>query len=195
MKSRNRVAAHNLFPVSSEAAPVAFVLLVGPQASGKSILARTLSNELRRDGERVALIELDQIAEMALPTLPGRDTAARILGMVAGEWARADLTCVIAEGIARKDEVSIVLSHVPADVALVVVALTTPLEAALPRAEGDLTRGLSRDRDWLAARYQEWSEEIGRVSADALVNMGVLSVDQGVRQVRAAIDAARTVQR
>lgn len=98
----------------------------------------------------MALVELDQIAEMALPTLPSWDTAARIFAIVAGEWARADLTCVIAEGIASQDEVSIVLDHTPAAAAVVTVVMTTPFVAALPRAQADVTRGASRDRDWLA---------------------------------------------
>ena len=172
---------------------MAFVLLVGPQASGKSTLARALSRELRAQGERVALVELDQIAEMALPTLPSWATAAGIFGVVAGEWARADLTCVVAEGIASDDEVSIVLNRVPSDAALVVVAMTTPLEASLPRAEGDPTRGLSRDRAWLAERYREWSAQIDLIAADVLLDMGSLSVDHGVHQIRAAMETARSL--
>jgi shikimate kinase len=174
---------------------MAFVLLVGPQASGKSTVARALSKELRRRGERVALVELDQIAEMALPTLPGWDTAARIFAMVAGEWARADLTCVIAEGIASQDEVLILLDQAPAAAAIVTVVMTTPFEAALPRAQADRTRGASRDRDWLADRYQEWSVEVGSIDADVPIDASVLSVDQGVRQVHAAIESARSTRR
>jgi shikimate kinase len=174
---------------------MAFVLLVGPQASGKSTVARALGEELRRQGELVALVELDQIAEMALPTLPSWDTAARIFAMVASEWARADLTCVIAEGIASQDEVSILLSHTPAAAAIVTVVMTTPFEAALRRAQADPTRGASRDRDWLADRYQEWSTEVGRIDADVLLDASASSVDQGVRQVHAAIEAARSTRR
>ncbi|GAA1436961.1 hypothetical protein GCM10009616_37900 [Microlunatus lacustris] len=174
---------------------MAFVLLVGPQASGKSTVARALSNELRRQGELVALVELDQIAEMALPTLPSWDTAARIFAMVAGEWARADLTCIIAEGIASQDEVSILLDHTPAAAAIVTVVMTTPFEAALPRAQADPTRGASRDRDWLADRYQRWSVEVDRIDADVLLDASALSVDEGVRQVHAAIESARSSRR
>ena len=41
------------------------VLLVGPQASGRSTVARALGKELRRQGELAALVKLDPIAEMA----------------------------------------------------------------------------------------------------------------------------------
>ena len=174
---------------------MALVFLVGPQASGKSTVARALSKELRRRGELVALVELDQIAEMALPTLPSWDTAVRIFAMVAGEWARADLTCVIAEGIASQDEVSILLDHAPAAASVVTVVMTTPFEAALPRAQADATRGASRDRGWLENRYQEWSLEVGRIDADVLIDAGASSVDQGVQRVQAAIEAARSTRR
>jgi hypothetical protein len=113
---------------------------------------------------------------------------------VAGEWARADLTCVIAEGIASQDEVSILLDHTPAAAAIVTVVMTTPFEAALPRAKADPTRGASRDRDWLADRYQEWSVQVGRIDADVKIHASALSVDQGVRQVHAAIESARSTR-
>jgi len=174
---------------------MAFVLLVGPQASGKSTVARALGQELRRQGELVALVELDQIAEMALPTLPSWGTAARIFAMVAGEWARADLTCVIAEGIASQDEVWILLDHAPAAAAVVTVVMTTPFDAALRRAQSDPTREASRDREWLAERYQEWAVEVGRIEADVLLDGSASSVDQEVRQVHAAIEAARSTRR
>ena len=178
--------------VTLDALPMAFVLLVGPQASGKSTVARALSEELLREGERVALIELDQIAEMALPTLPSWDTAARIFAMVAGAWARADLTCVIAEGISSQDEVSILLDQVPATAAMITVAMTTPYEAALPRAQADPTRGASHDRDWLAERYQEWSLEKVRISADVLLDASAMSLDGCVRKLCADIHSARS---
>ncbi|QDP97798.1 adenylyl-sulfate kinase [Microlunatus elymi] len=176
-----------------DALPMAFVAFTGPQASGKSTVAGALSEELRREGERVALVELDQIAEMALPSLPSWDTAARIFAMVAGAWARADLTCVIAEGISSQDEVSLLLDHVPPAAAMITVAMTTPFEAALPRAQADPTRGSSRDRDWLAERYREWSLEKARISADVLLDASQLSLDQCVRRLTADIQSARSL--
>lgn len=175
---------------------MAVVLLVGPQASGKSTVARALSEELRREGERVALVELDQIAEMARPTLPSWGAAARIFAMVAGAWARADLTCVIAEGISSQDEVLILLEQAPEAAAVIIVAMTTPFEAALSRAQADPTRrrSPSRDRDWLAERYREWSAELGRLDADVLLDASGMSLDQCVRKLSADIRSARSSQ-
>jgi adenylate kinase family enzyme len=170
------------------------VLVIGPQASGKTTVAAALSQELRRQGELVALVELDQIAAMALPTLPSWDIAAHIFALVAGEWARAGLTCVIAEGISSRDEVSTLLDQVPSAAVVVTVAMTTPFETALVRAQADLnrTRGMSRDRGWLSDRYGEWSMELSRIGADVLLDARALSVDEGVSLITAAIESARS---
>lgn len=175
---------------------MAFVVIVGPQASGKSTVARALSEELRREGERVALVELDQIAEMARPTLPSWDTAARIFAMVAGAWARDDLTCVVTEGISSQDEVSVLLEQVPETAAVITVVMTTPLEAAVPRAQDDpdRTTSPSRERDWLAARYREWSQEMARISADVLLDTSAMSPAQAVQKLMADIRSARSSQ-
>ena len=91
--------------MASAELPLAVVLIAGPQASGKSTLAAALAAELRKGGEMVALVELDQIAAMALPTLAGWDAAHQIFESVTGMWARTSLTCVVAEGSGTQDEV------------------------------------------------------------------------------------------
>ena len=63
---------------------LAIIIIAGPQASGKSTLATAMSAELRRRGERVALVELDQIAAMALPTLPSWDAVHQIFETATG---------------------------------------------------------------------------------------------------------------
>lgn len=93
--------------MGSSTSPVPVVLIAGPQASGKSTVARALVEALRERDERAALIELDAIAGMALPTLPSWDVAADIFATVIGEWARSGLTCVVAEGIASRSEIDL----------------------------------------------------------------------------------------
>lgn len=97
-------------------------------------------------------------------------------------------------GCSRSDEVSTLLDHVPAAAVIVTVAMSTSFETALVRAQADLTRtrGMSRDRSWLSDRYNEWSTEMSRISADVLLDARALSVDQGVSLISAAIESART---
>lgn len=56
--------------MSAAADRTPLVLIAGPIAAGKSAVSRALAESLRADGTRLALVELDQIADMARPTLP-----------------------------------------------------------------------------------------------------------------------------
>lgn len=178
--------------MDSESTPLALVVIAGPQASGKSALASALTEELRRRGELVALVELDQIAAMALPTLPGWGTAHHIFESVTGQWARSELTCVVAEGSGSLDEVMGLLRQAPAGAVAVTVITTCPFEVACSRAQADPTRGISRQRSFLSRVYEHWSNEMTRIDADVLIDTSAVAVDQGVARIRAAIMAARS---
>ncbi len=177
--------------MASAERPLAVVLIVGPQASGKSALAAALATELREHGETVALVELDQIAAMALPTLPGWLDAHRIFESVTGMWARTGITCVIAEGSGTHDEMLRLRSQAPASAATITVATTTPFEVAFDRAQADPTRGISKNREFLEGVYQRWTEELARINPDVLIDTGTVSVDLSVEQVRKKIASAR----
>lgn len=167
------------------------IVVAGPQASGKSTLAAALSAELRRLGEAVALVELDQIAGMALPTLPSWQAAQRIFESVTGMWARTELTCVIAEGSGSQDEVSRLLRLAPSDAVTVTVVTTAPFEVAFARAQTDPTRGISKERSFLSGVYERWSSEVAQIDADVLIDTSVLSVEQGIERIRVAVGSAR----
>ncbi|MFT3876555.1 MAG: hypothetical protein QM708_09060 [Propioniciclava sp.] len=171
--------------------PLALVVVAGPQASGKSTLAASLSATLREDGERVALVELDQIAAMALPTLPGWETAHHIFESVTGLWAHAELTCVIAEGSGSHDEVARLLDQAPPGSVTVTVVTTCPFEVAFARAQADPTRGISKEHRFLSRVYQRWAAERAKIGADIVVDTNAVTLAQGVERVRAAIAAAR----
>lgn len=167
------------------------MVIAGPQASGKSAIATALSEYLRQNGELVAVVELDQIAAMALPTLPNWSVAHRIFESVTGQWARSELTCVIAEGSGSHDEVLRLLDQAPPASLAVTVVTTAPFEVALARAQADPTRGLSKERSFLSEVYERWSTEMGLIHADALVDTSVLDVEQSVKRISEAIDSAR----
>lgn len=124
------------------ASPVGLVVIVGRQASVKSTIASALNAGLRRQGERVTVVELDQIAAMAQPTSAAEwDGAARVFESVVGQWARLGMSCVIAEGSGSRDEAERLRQQAPPAAVTVTVATTAPFEVALARAQGDPTRG------------------------------------------------------
>jgi predicted ABC-type ATPase len=171
------------------------VVIAGPQASGKSTLAGALGEELRRTGERVALVELDQIAAMALPTLPNWATAHRIFESVTHQWLRTEVTCVIAEGPGSHNEVLRIVDQAPATTATVTVALTAPVQIAFERAQRDLTRDVSRERDFLESVYKRWPEELGLFHSHLLLDTNEIEMRGSVELIRSAIATAREEQR
>ena len=167
------------------------VVLAGPQASGKSTLAAGLRDDLRRRGECVALVELDQIAAMALPTLPSWTIAHRVFELVVREWAGADMSCVIAEGSGSAAEVAALRSAVPATASLVTVAVTVSFPVAYRRAQQDASRGVSRRYDFLEGVYQRWRGELARLDPDVVVDTEASSLPDAIEQLVAATDRAR----
>ena len=178
--------------MGSSTSPVPVVLTAGPQPSVTRTVARALVAALRERDERVAFVELDEIAGMALPTLLSWDVAADVFATVIGEWASSDLTCVVAEGIASRSEIDMVSARVPEPAAIMTIAMTTPLGTAVPRALNDPTRGISRDERWLSDRYDEWQRERALIDEDLALDMGSLSVQEGVARTMAAIEAKRS---
>lgn len=171
--------------------PFVLVVIAGPQASGKSATATALSSALRGRGESVALVELDQIAAMALPSLPDWETAHRITEVVTGEWARSGPTCVITEGTQSRDKVERLLREAPPGAAALTVVTTAPFEVAFSRAQADRTRGLSRQHDFLQDVYERWAKELAQIQWDVFLDTSVLTINEGVETILEAIDGAR----
>lgn len=124
-------------------------MISGPIASGKSTVAAEVTARLRHARRSVALVDLDTVAEMALPTLPEWGWAHRIHAQLVGLWLASDIDVVVDEGTSSPAEVDQVLNQVPDGNQVLHVALTTDFEHALARAQADITRGLSQDRHFL----------------------------------------------
>ncbi|GAA2024389.1 zeta toxin family protein [Pseudokineococcus marinus] len=183
-----RPAEHPAGGRKGAAAPL-LVVLAGPQASGKSALASALGAELRRRGERVAVVELDAIAAMALPTLPGWDEAHAVFEAVVALWARTDLTCVVAEGSGTAPEVARLVRVAPPGTAVLTVAVTTDLPTAHARAQEDPTRGVSKDLAFLRGVYDRWPRERSAMAPDLVVDTTAADVADGVARVVDALAA------
>lgn len=159
------------------------VLIVGPIAGGKSTVARSLTAGLREGGADTALVELDQIAEMALPTLPDWSVAHEIFASVVGQWLRSTLSYVVAEGAGSPSEIARVLAAVPDGVRVVTIALTSPFPIALARAQTDPTRGVSKDPDFLAAEFERWARDLPAIDHDLLLDTSRSSVPECVAAI------------
>lgn len=172
------------------AAP-ALVVLVGPQASGTSTIAAALADDLRGAGEQLALVALDAIAAMALPTLPDWSAVSGIFETVTARWLQAGCSCVIAEGAGSATESGRLREQAGPGVAVVVVAVTASFETAYARASADATRGISRRFDFLQDVYARWPDELRRVGADLVLDTEESTVEASVAAVRAALAVAR----
>ncbi len=122
----------------------ALIVIVGPIAAGKSTLAAAVAQRLRARGEAVAVVGLDSVAEMALPTLDW-EWAHEVHGHLVRAWLALTVRTVIAEGPSTAAEVGQLMRCVPRDVDVLTVVLTTRYEVAMRRAEQDPDRGISKD--------------------------------------------------
>lgn len=149
---------------------------------------------MRRQDELVAVVEFDQVAAMALPTLPSWPAAHRIFAEVTALWARSGMTCVIAEGSGSHEEVSELRRRVPAGAAVLSVVTTSPFDVAYSRARADSTRGVSRDRGFLTGVYERWTHELPRIDADVAIDTSATTVDEGIERILAAVVSARAAE-
>ncbi|MDN5688485.1 MAG: hypothetical protein L0G94_17665 [Brachybacterium sp.] len=165
-----------------------FVVVAGPLAAGKSAVSRRLADGLRADGHQLALVELDQIADMARPTLPDWADAHRIFASVTARWLEAGLDLVIAESVSDREEHERVLRSVPAGTPVLTVVLDCDVDTALARAQSDPSRGLSRDEDFLRRAHARWAEQLPQIPADLLLDSDTTSIDESVQRISALVE-------
>ncbi|ACQ81005.1 hypothetical protein Bcav_2760 [Beutenbergia cavernae DSM 12333] len=156
------------------------VLISGPIAAGKSTLAREVARQLRELGRTVALVELDTVAEMALPTLPDWDWAHSIHAGLVGAWSATPIEVVLDEGTETPAEVAQVLRAVPEGAPVLKVVLVADVERSWERAQGDPTRGLSKDRDFLTEMYERFAAGLPELERDLLLDVEATSLEERV---------------
>lgn len=131
------------------------VVITGPIASGKSTLARALYRELARLDVRAAVVDLDVIADMLRASGPTSDAATwtlarRASASLANAFLKSGVTVVIADGsFNQASDRAAFEQHLDANVSPLYVTLSVTFEEALRRAQGDPTRGVSRDPGFL----------------------------------------------
>jgi energy-coupling factor transporter ATP-binding protein EcfA2 len=174
----------NADPFPDNMTPVRrLVLIIGPIASGKSTLARTLAERIRSSGESVVVVGLDTVAEMALPTLADWTWAHEVHGQLVGAWLEKPIPSVVAEGPETPEEIELIMRHVGSDVSVLKVLITTRYETALARAAADPTRGLSKDPEFLRGMHQRFEQTRQDIAHDFLFDTDDLSSNDIAQRV------------
>ncbi len=134
------------------------VVVAGPIAAGKSTVTAAVGDAVRDAGLSAAVVDLDEI--LASLRAPGAawqrswDQARRAHAALIGAWLRSGVEVVLAEGsVHSADEISTLLSEVPAGTVTRWCWLDVSYDIARERTAADPTRGLSRDPGFLQRSY------------------------------------------
>jgi molybdopterin-guanine dinucleotide biosynthesis protein len=150
------------------------VVVNGPIASGKSTLAQALGRELRERGRRAAVIDLDLLYDM-LDHRPKSDEALWLLArqasaLLADRFWAAGIDAVVVEGsFSDAPKRAALLEGLTTEVKPRIVTLRVSFAEALRRAQGDPTRGLSRDPTFLAGAHADFAARLDPAGTTDLV--------------------------
>ena len=171
------------------------IVITGPIASGKSTVARALHHELAGLDVRVAVIDLDIVEGMLSPEGPSPDLgrwtlARRATATLAGTFLAEGVAVVIADGsFNQASDRAAFEQHLDTDVSPIYVTLRVTFEEALRRAQGDPTRGVSRDPAFLGAYFADPTHVPASLPATDIV------IDtESVSPTAAAAEIARVVR-
>ena len=137
------------------------VVVTGPIASGKSTIAIELARQLSLNDVRAEVIDLDLVYDglIAQGLPPDASTWRRARGDAArttDAFLDDDVAVIVAEGSFNlPDDRSAFVDQLRSNSEVVFVTLRVSFEEALRRAQGDQTRGRSRDPEFLGAHFAE----------------------------------------
>lgn len=136
------------------------IVITGSIASGKSTVAHELAGVLAGRNVRAEVIDLDVVYELLAGDGPKSDPATwalarREAAIRAKAFLAQSVAVVIAEGSFNElgDRLAFV-RHLNTDEEPLFVTLRVGYDEALRRAQGDPTRGLSRDPVFLRAYFE-----------------------------------------
>jgi predicted kinase len=164
------------------------IVITGPIASGKSTIARATATELTRRGESVAVIDIDVLYDM-LDHRPGAaksdEPAWRIArasaATLADTFFQSGINTVILEGRFFRPERAAFLAALRTPESPRFVTLRVSYREALRRAEGDATRGVSRDPAFLAPYFRRTLRDLDALpDTDIVIDTEREPVDDSV---------------
>ena len=157
-----------------QAAEPIVIVITGPIASGKSTIARELARELGRAGVPVAVIDLDDVHDTLARDGRTNDEATwaiarREAATLANTFLAEGTAVVVAEGSFNTpgDRVEFA-QHLDASVP-VYVTLRVSFREALRRAQGDPSRGVSRDPAFLGRYFAGFGQKPPTPATDLVI--------------------------
>ena len=151
------------------------IVITGPIASGKSTVARELARELEFLDVRAEVIDLDLVHDQLTASASTSDNstwmlARRETATVANAFLGKGIAVVIAEGSFNlPSDRAALAQHLRPSSDVVFVTLQVSFEEAFRRAEGDPTRGRSRDPQFLASHFASRHDVLAAVPATDIV--------------------------
>jgi hypothetical protein len=167
---------------------VIVVAITGPIASGKSTLGRAVAVELAGRGRDSAVVDLDLVYEMLDPGRGPKSNEARwkearrLAGQIAAGLEGRRSAFVVEGEFGTDVQRADFCDQLPHEWRASFVTLTVDFDEAWRRATADPTRGISKDKGFLAAHYRA----VGNASAvdgDLILDTGDLSVSLAARSV------------
>ena len=158
-----------------QAAERKVIVITGPIASGKSTIARELARELGRAGIPVAVIDLDDVHDTLARDGPETAEASwalarREAATLANTFLAEGTAVIVAEGSFNTPGDRAAFSQrLDAGVDPVYVTLRVSFEEALRRAQGDSTRGLSRDPAFLGRYFGGFGQALPTPVTDFVI--------------------------
>jgi adenylylsulfate kinase-like enzyme len=151
------------------------IVITGPIASGKSTVAHALARELASRDVPAPVIDLDIVHdELVVDGWASEDEAWRLaresLARAVRTLVRDGSTVVIADGSFNLPaDRTILREGLDETAGLVYVTLLVSFDEALRRAQGDPTRGRSRDPEFLLAHFAARRDALVNAPASDLV--------------------------
>jgi shikimate kinase len=164
------------------------VVITGPIASGKSTLGRAVAVELAERGSDSAVVDLDLVYEMLDPSRgPKTDEARwsdarRLAGKIAAGLGERRSAVVVEGEFVTDVQRANFCDQLPHEWRANFVTLTVDFDEAWRRAMADPSRGVSKDKDFLAAHYRA----LGNVrpdDGDLVLDTGDVSVSFAARAI------------
>ena len=151
------------------------IVITGPIASGKSTIAVELARELERRNVRVAVIDLDRVhdrltTDERTSTVNAWARARHAAADLANTFLNDGVAVVVAEGsFNAPDDRAALARRLDAGASPIYVTLRVSYGEALRRAQGDPTRGRSRDPAFLGPYFAAFDRTLAMLPASDLV--------------------------